>query len=389
VTGPSDQAVTPLKLAMVLFRYFPWGGMQANFLRIARACIKRGHQLHVYTLDWQGEQPEGVSVNIIQVAGRQNIVRYSHFNARIREIKNAGNYALVMGFNRMPDIDLYYAADPCFVERIRKTRPWYYPFTPRYRHFQGVEKRLFDPRSTTRILALSPLQIDEYTRNYATQLERFTLLPAGVQPEYRRQHDAPLLRDKFRSHYRIAESDWVLLMIGSGFERKGIDRGLRAVASLPTELRALCQVFVAGKGKQKPVLKLASRLGLAAQLRIVPGTDEIPLFLQGADLLMHPARSENTGNVIVESIAAGLPVLCSGTCGYATHVKEAQAGSVLNEPFVQAQINRVLADMLNIESLQQQQTSALAYASRVDLYSRTERVVEVIEKLALEQLKNA
>jgi UDP-glucose:(heptosyl)LPS alpha-1,3-glucosyltransferase len=389
VTENSSQAPLTLKLAMVLFRYFPWGGMQANFLRIVKASLARGHQVDVYTLDWQGEQPEALNVNIVEVVGRRNTVRYTYFAARVERLTGAKKYDLVMGFNRMPGLDLYYAADPCFVERIRKTRPWYYPFTARYRHFQTVEKNLFGPQSKTQILALSQLQIDEYTRNYATQRGRFRLLAPGVPAHYRRHENAAKFRNIFRERHDIAEDDWVLLMIGSGFERKGMDRGLRAVAELSSDLKVLCHLFVVGKGREKPLRRLAKRLGLNSGLNFVPGSSEIPLYLQGADLLIHPARSENTGNVIVEAIAAGLPVLCSGTCGYASHVQSAQAGSVIDEPFAQENLNRQLVEMLDRKKLQAWQNNALEYAEHEDLYSRTVQAIEAIETLALDRQKNA
>jgi UDP-glucose:(heptosyl)LPS alpha-1,3-glucosyltransferase len=389
VTVGPGMAKEPLRLAMVLFRYFPWGGLQANFLRIAKACLARGHCVEVYTLDWQGEQIEGLKLNILEVPGRQNITRYTHFAARAERLTREQGYDLVLGFNRMPGLDLYYAADPCFVERIRKTRPWYYPLTARYRHFQGVEERLFGPQSNTQIFALSQLQIDEYSHHYSTSGSRFSLLPPAVQQHYRRDENGPQLRQAFRQQYGITEHQWVLLMIGSGYERKGMDRGLRAVAALPTEVRDLCQIFVLGKGREKSLHRLAKRLGLGSQLTIVPGTDEVPLYLQGADLLIHAARSENTGNVIVEAIAAGLPVLCSGTCGYAGHVERAKAGLVIDEPFDQAVMNRQFASMLEAQELLEWQERALEYAAREDLYSRTEQVVEEIETLAAKLQKNA
>ncbi len=389
MTAVPDQARQPLRLAMVLFRYFPWGGMQANFLRIAKACLARGYGVDVYTLDWQGDHTDGLKLKIIKVQGRQNITRYAHFFERVQEALSEGGYDLVMGFNRMPGLDLYYAADPCFIERIRKTRPWYYPFTARYRHFQAVEKNLFGPQSDTQILALSERQIKEYRRNYATPRARFNLMPPAVQARYRRDENAPQLLRAFRKQYGIAEQAWVILMIGSGFERKGMDRGLKAVAALPPGLRERCQLFVVGKGREKPLRKLARRLAIDARLTIVPGTDEVPLYLQGADLLVHAARSENTGNVLVEAIAAGLPVLCSASCGYAEHVQRAQAGNVIKEPFVQAAMNQQLEAMLETKRLLSWQNKGLEYAAHEDLYSRTERVIEVIEMLALSMQKNA
>lgn len=369
----------PLHLAMVLFRYFPWGGMQANFLRIAEACVVRGHRVNVYTLDWQGERPAGIEVEIVKVPARRNHVRYAQFARRVQEQVDSAAYDLVIGFNRMPGLDLYYAADPCYVERIRKTRPWYYPFTPRYRHFRDFERRLFEPTSGARILTLSRQQIDDYTRCYGTRAERFQLLPPGVPGDRIRGADAPALRREFRSCYEVDEAEMVLLMIGSDFERKGFDRGLRAVAALPEPLRGRCRLVVVGKGREGSLRRLASRLGLGSQLVIVPGTGEIPLFLQGADLLLHPARSENTGNVIVEAIAAGLPVLCSGTCGFAFHVERARAGEVLDEPYQQAAMNRTLQEMLASQEMKSWRNNAINYGVREDLYSRTEHAVEAIE----------
>ncbi|MHC5048591.1 MAG: glycosyltransferase family 4 protein, partial [Planctomycetota bacterium] len=36
------------RLAFAMVKYFPFGGMQRNLLRIARACAARGHEVHVF-----------------------------------------------------------------------------------------------------------------------------------------------------------------------------------------------------------------------------------------------------------------------------------------------------------------------------------------------------
>lgn len=367
---------------MLLFRYFPWGGMQRNFLRIARACLQRGYAVDVYTLDWQGERLPGLEIQVLDASWGSNIRRYESFFAQLRELLSTRAYDLVIGFNRMPGLDLYYAADPCFVERARRTRPWYYPFTPRYRHFQRVERQLFEPGASTHIMALAQAQIDDYVHHYDTPASRFTLLPPGVQPAYRRGEDARALRNSVRRQYAVQDDEWLLLMIGSGFSRKGFDRGLRAVAALPDPIRQRCRVFVIGKGRERGLRRLARRLGMEPRLQIIPGSDELPRFMQGAELLMHPARSENTGNVIVEAIVAGLPVLCTEHCGYATHVTAARAGQLIPEPFDQAEMNRLLQGMLNHERLEDASDNGLAYADRADLYSREAHVLRLIDSMA-------
>ena len=41
-----------MQLAFVLYKYFPFGGLQRDFMRIALECQQRGHKIRVYTLIW-------------------------------------------------------------------------------------------------------------------------------------------------------------------------------------------------------------------------------------------------------------------------------------------------------------------------------------------------
>ena len=49
-------------------------------------------------------------------------------------------------------------------------------------------------------------------------------------------------------------------------------------------------------------------------------------FYHAADYLVHAARTENTGTVLIEAMICGLPVLVTGNCGFAFHVHDADAG---------------------------------------------------------------
>jgi glycosyltransferase involved in cell wall biosynthesis len=85
--------------------------------------------------------------------------------------------------------------------------------------------------------------------------------------------------------------------------------------------------------------------------------------MTAADVLLHPARVENTGLTLLESLACGLPVLCTAACGYATYIAESSGGIVLNEPFNQDQMNKALAEMLDRDQLKQYCTTIKAYRS--------------------------
>ena len=71
---------TQLKLAFCLYKYFPYGGLQRDFLKIALVCQQRGHEIKVYTLSWKGDVPEGIDVTIVPVSAFTNHMLYQRFS---------------------------------------------------------------------------------------------------------------------------------------------------------------------------------------------------------------------------------------------------------------------------------------------------------------------
>ena len=68
-----------LNLAFCLFKYFPFGGLQGDFMQISKICLDRGHKVDVYTLSWEGKKPEGLDVTIVPVSGLSNHGQYKSF----------------------------------------------------------------------------------------------------------------------------------------------------------------------------------------------------------------------------------------------------------------------------------------------------------------------
>jgi UDP-glucose:(heptosyl)LPS alpha-1,3-glucosyltransferase len=112
----------------------------------------------------------------------------------------------------------------------------------------------------------------------------------------------------------------------------------------------------------------------------MPGRDDIPRFLQSADLLLHPAYAESAGYVLLEATVAGLPVLTTATCGYAFHVEKACAGLVCAEPFSQRELNERLVAMLSSpDDRLQWHRNGLAYGQQDSLFSMPGVAADLIE----------
>lgn len=368
-----------MKLAFCLFKYHPFGGLGRDFLRIAQLCQKQGHTIDVYLIKSYGEMPAGFNVYEIPVFGISNHRRCKSFAKRVQKYLKNIKYDLVIGFNRMPGLDLYYAADICYQTSAKAEHGWLYRLTNRYRSYVALEKTVFSPEVKTKILAISPQEKDNYKKCYQTTDDRFYDIPPGITPDRYRPENAEAIRTKLRRELNIADDQFLLLMVGSNFKLKGVDRSLLALAALPTSLREKTHLFVLGEGKQAPYLRMAKRLKISSQFKFLGTRNDVLNFMIAADLLLHPSYKENTGNVLTEALAAGLPILVTQNCGYAFHIKQAQAGLVVDLPYRQDDMNRKLQQMLDSNELKNWGQHALAYVKKMNLQGLHETVVSIVE----------
>lgn len=370
-----------MKLAFCLFNYFPYGGLQRDFLRIARVCRQRGHDIHVYTMRWEGEPEPGLNLHLIQASGLQNHSRIRSFSDQIQSCLAAEQFDLVLGFNKMPGLDLYYAADVCYQARVREQRPAFYRWLPRYRQLAAFEQAVFARGGKTAIMLIAPRQQAEFMHYYQTETERFHILPPGIAQDRKAPVNAAQRRADIRASLGLAADEKLLLMVGSGFRTKGLDRSIAALASLPDDLRARCRLWVIGQDDPLPFLKLARRAGVAQHLRFLGGRPDVPDFLLAADLLLQPSYHENTGTALLEAMIAGLPVLTVDVCGYAHYVSEAGCGTVLSSPFSQTAMNQQLAMMLLSPESGQWRQNGLAFGEHADIYHMPDKAADLIERI--------
>ncbi|MCW5582535.1 MAG: glycosyltransferase family 4 protein [Gammaproteobacteria bacterium] len=330
---------------------------------------------------WEGENEPLFRVQIIQPGGWQNHTRNASFAEVVRAHLNIEHYDLVIGFNKMPYLDMYYAADVCYQSRVQDKRGILYRLLPRYRQLLRLEKSVFGRGNKTEIILISPLQQQEFTHYYQTEAARFHLLPPGIARDRIAPENALEIREQVRNAYKLTADDRLLLLVGSGFKTKGLDRAIRGLACLPDALKAHTQLFVIGQDDATLFKRLAVRLNIAKQVHFFGGRDNVRDFLLAADLLLHPAYHENTGTILLEAVVSGLPVLTVDTCGYSHYVSEANVGVVLRSPFQQDEFNTTLQKMLLSSNRPQWRLNGLTFAKTADIYGLPEKAVDLIERI--------
>ncbi len=362
--------VPMMKLAFCLFSVFPYGGLERDFLQIAKRCLAHGHEIHVFTMEWEGEIPSGFHVTFIKPFGFSNAGRAKSFANQLSKKLLKQTFDCVIGFNRLPNLDIYYAADPCFAKEAQKKHPLLFKLLPRYRNYAALEASVFSPSSKTQILLLNPAHQEDFRDIYKTPKKRFTFITPGINEDRRRPMDQAERRKQLRHLYDVRDDEKIVLMVGSGFKVKGVDRALLAFQQLPNFLKEKTRLWIVGKGEPIP----------QEHVTFWGARDDVVDFYAAADCLLHVSYQETAGMVLLEAMVAGLPIIVTQNCGYAPYIQKASAGMIVPEPFSQETLNQILVKLLSEDDvLADYRQNALNFCKTHNLFHLANHVVNIIE----------
>jgi len=173
-----------------------------------------------------------------------------------------------------------------------------------------------------RLVANTAGEADELIELYSADAGKVRVVPPGVDLELFTPGDVAAAR----AQLGLPRDAHVLLFVGRIQPLKAPDVLLKAAADLLArrpELRRRLVVAVlggpsgSGLGKPRAMQDLARRLGIAAQVRLVPPVDRATLaaWYRAADLVTVPSYSESFGLVAVEALASGTPVVAAAVGG--------------------------------------------------------------------------
>ena len=165
-------------------------------------------------------------VNMVELIIKKNQNFYHQLQ---RDLASLGP-DLVFGFNKIPNLDLYFAGDTCYVNS-NKQKNFLYKLTPRFKQFSFFEKEVFAQNKKTKILLLNKKQKNIFYEEYKTEESRLNIVPPGLSDDWIDKESSLDLREELG----IKKSSKLLLFVGSDFSRKGLDRLIIAFASLDIE----------------------------------------------------------------------------------------------------------------------------------------------------------
>ncbi len=308
-----------MKISVIRRRFSATGGAELYTQRFLSSLVEKKHEVHLFTESWD-ESIEGVSVHKIPVGGPRSM-RPLVFAKHVKRAVGTESFDCIFSLERTIKQDVYRAGDGLHRVWLKRRRE----FTPLWkrllvgwgsfhRAMLKLEARTFDPENTRHIIVNSEMVRREICEHFRFPANRIHLVRNGVDVGRFSNGN----RYRTRERFGIGKDEFVLLFVGSGWERKGLKFVLSAIRRMP-ELKLL----VVGKGR-KPASAPINAIFAGPM-------DDVENAFAAADLLVMLPIYEPSANVVVEGLAAGLPVITSANNGAAEILEEGVTGRVLED----------------------------------------------------------
>jgi UDP-glucose:(heptosyl)LPS alpha-1,3-glucosyltransferase len=319
----------PRKVAVVVPKYGTIGGGEKFARELTERLARDGRfEIHVFANRWL-PGPGSVAFHRVPRFGFPRFLRQVAFAWLVERRIREGRFDLVHAHDRIFRADVFTMHSiphETWVRTVRGRRPTLFD-----RATSWVERRLMEKGGCTRFLPVSTIAGEGYQAMYRIPPGRLQVLHPGVELARFSRLDRETCRDTIRGEYGIGPSEIVALFVGMNFEVKGLDAILEGVARAKVLRPDLpVRLLVVGKGNAVKYRALASSLGIAdAVIFAGPQAKGVESFYLASDFLVMLSLFDTFGMVVLEAMAAGLPVILSANVGAKDIVEEGVNGFVL------------------------------------------------------------
>jgi UDP-glucose:(heptosyl)LPS alpha-1,3-glucosyltransferase len=321
-----------VKIAIVRKKYVFHGGSEGFSRELIAQLAGRGNEVHVFALQWEGSRtPANVTFHRVPAISFNSFLRDLSFALSAYRLLKKEPFDIIQSHDKTLFQHIYRAGDGCHIEWLQQR--WKRTglsgkisivLNPYHWLILSLERLILRGHRFRKVIAISHLVKKNIIQHYGVQENDIEVIYNGVDLEKFNPANREQYRKEIRNWYSLPDDAFVVLFVGSGFERKGIEFLLKAMELVPYPLTAL----IVGKGPEKNYRQFIKR-----QKVIFCGPQpEIRKYYAASDIFVFPAIYEPFGNVHLEALASGLPVITTGLSGAAEIIRDGVHGFVVPMP---------------------------------------------------------
>lgn len=215
---------------------------------------------------------------------------------------------------------------------------------------------------------------------FASELARETKIPPEqifVQHNAIRPQPPPAADEvkELRRRFGIAEGERVILAVGRLSKEKAHAELIEAFKQVSRNPDLHCKLLIAGDGPERANLERTARAsGQNDQITFAGQVSNIQPFYAAADVFVLPSHSEGSPNVLLEAMAAEVPIVATAVGGVPEIVAAEESALLVppqNPQTLAAAIDRVLQDSTLAQRLTKVASAVVAREHSPERYARS------------------
>ena len=289
--------------------------------------------------------------------------RLIFFNIQVSFFKGKRFY---FSLERIICPDVYRAGDgvhKTFLKIEKKSK-----LNPLHPLYLFLEKKCF--KNAKKIIANSQMVKKDIIETYEVNPDKIRVVYSGIEL---RHFNFKHSYDKLSNEFGFKKQMSIILFVGTGFKRKGVNEFLKIIAAIESKEVV---AFIVGKEKNLSYYKtLAQNLGIEKRVFFTGPRIDVNDFYSISDIFLFPTHYEPFGNVILEAMNANNIVFTTIQNG---------ASEILSEDFLMQRpddfsvVEKIDKLLKNPKQMKLIQENNREISSKFSIEANLERTLEII-----------
>ncbi len=322
-----------MKLAFIKQRYVPFGGGEGYLDRLMKGCAREGHDIHLITTNWsEGDAGFPLTIHPVRLRYSLRSLKAKYFAAGAAQCVADNDFDVVFSLERTNCQHIWRGGEGVHRVWLNQRRKYESAFKTWWNDWNLFQQNMLTLErdciwNTPFLIANSEMVKRNILETFPGLTADIDVVHNGYDPAFFSLENREADREQTRRHLGLHSSRQALLFPGSGFRRKGLTEMLHAMRALPD-----CTLLVIGRDHNEPWQLLAGRLGVADRIRFLEPRHELRPLYQAADTTVLPSWYDPFGNVGIESLACGTPLVSTSFTGASEMIRPGVNGEIVESP---------------------------------------------------------
>ena len=385
-----------MKIAVVTERIEAWrGGAETSTLELSRLLAAAGHEVHLVTSS-RCPSPPDLTIHTVSATTVLRPLRTAAFVKKATAFLRRQSFDIVHAVMPLPCADVFQPRGGLLRETmdrnvaIRRTtarqllKRTAAMLNVKQRSLLDLERAVFRDGGPT-IVAISQYVARQCAEQYGVTPPRVRVVFNGVQAKPDSPEQVAADRKAIHEQYRIPADDLILAFVAHNFKLKGLGPVLEACGRLVGSGFRSFRLLVVGRDNPAPFQRQIDAAGLGKQVIFTGPTQRSGVFLNAADVLVHPTFYDPCSRVVLEALAHGVPCMTTVYNGAAEVMQDGREGYILSSPLAVDEMAERIRWLAPVEVRRRMSDNALQLRERISMGRHVRELIAVFEDIVAQR----